>query len=278
MEVNFCAERIVEILPVFSPAEVQERALAKRPEAFGQVARFFQRPAADEIEVVAVQKRLEPFWHVVALATYQYERKASYRFDVPGEVEAVSLEGRRYDVQTSKGRYVEVEAFDHCLEEARRELLVDAVSGRDVDFRKYLGQQQQEAASLDALQGEGTVIIAPQVRSSSLARKAVGLLVRNFEADQVLEDRIDFESLVLYYRPIYAIEYLWASKQKRQVLELDGLTGETRAEGGRLEKQVAKSLDNDDLFDIGADTIGTLVPGANIAIKVGRLAARKVVR
>ena len=37
-------------------------------------------------------------------------------------------------------------------------------------------------------------------------------------------------------------------------------------------------LENDDLFDIGADAVGTFVPGANIVIKLGRLAARKALK
>ena len=37
-------------------------------------------------------------------------------------------------------------------------------------------------------------------------------------------------------------------------------------------------LENDALFDIGADAVGTVLPGANIAVKLGRLAARKVMK
>ncbi len=36
--------------------------------------------------------------------------------------------------------------------------------------------------------------------------------------------------------------------------------------------------ENDVLFDIGADAVGTVLPGVNVAIKLGRLAARKVVK
>ena len=35
------------------------------------------------------------------------------------------------------------------------------------------------------------------------------------------------------------------------------------------------NIGNECIFDIGADTVGTLLPGANIAIKLGRIAARK---
>lgn len=86
MEVNFCEERIIELQAAFSDEQVQERALAKRVDAFGQVARLFQRPKPEDIEIVAIQRRLEPFWHVVATAHYTYERQHVYRVEVPPEV------------------------------------------------------------------------------------------------------------------------------------------------------------------------------------------------
>jgi len=74
------------------------------------------------------------------------------------------------------------------------------------------------------------------------------------------------------------VEYLWKPRQKQQVLEFDALTGEVRSVGGEIKRQVVRILENDALFDIGADAIGTVLPGANIAVKLGRLAARKVVK
>lgn len=278
MDVNFCEERIFELQATFSDEQVQEKALAKRVDAFGQVARLFQRPKPEDIEIAAIQRRLEPFWYAVATAHYAYERQHVYRVEVPPEVQAVTICDQTFEVADGKGGFVEVPALDHCREESRKELLVDAVSGREAELKKYFAYGKVEAPNLEALRVDGAVVLPPQVRSSYLARKLVGLLVHTFEADKMLDDRIDFEELTLYYRPIYAIEYLWAAKQKRQVIELDALTGETRTEGGRFVQQARQVLENDALFDIGADTIGTIMPGANIAIKVGRLAARKVIK
>jgi hypothetical protein len=278
MEVNFCEERIVELQAAFSADQVHERALARRVEAFGQVARLFQRPKPEDIEIVAIQRRLEPFWHVMATAHYTYERQHVYRVEVPAEVRAVTIGQEKYEVSGDKDRYFDVPSLDHCHEESRRELLVDAISGRETDLKKYLVFGKSDVPDLESLRAGDVVVLPPQTRSSLLARKIIGLLVRTFEADEILEDRIDFDELTLYYRPVDAIEYLWEAKQKRQVVELDALTGDTRAEGGRFVQQARQVLENDTLFDIGADTIGTIMPGANIAVKVGRFAARKVIR
>ena len=45
--------------------------------------------------------------------------------------------------------------------------------------------------------------------------------------------------------------------------------------GGSLLPQLGKVISRDALFDIGADTVGLLVPGGSIAVKVARAALDK---
>jgi hypothetical protein len=116
------------------------------------------------------------------------------------------------------------------------------------------------------------------VLGSFVVRKLVSTMMKTFHADLIREEKIDVEELVLYYRPVYVVEYTWKAKDKRQLLDFDALTGESHAEPTQVKRQVIKALENDALFDIGADTIGMLVPGSNIAIKVTRFAARKAIR
>ena len=129
-----------------------------------------------------------------------------------------------------------------------------------------------------SLQQDGTLVVWPEVRGSFVVRKLVSLLMRTFQADQVHEEKIDVEQVLLCFRPVYVVEYVWKPRQKKQAMELDALTGEFKTVSGDFKKQVVRVLENDALFDIGADAIGTVLPGANIAVKLGRLAARKIVR
>ena len=57
-------------------------------------------------------------------------------------------------------------------------------------------------------------------------------------------------------------------------MEIDAVTGTIR-QGGSLLPQLTKMVTRDALFDIGADTIGLLVPGGSIAVKVARAALDK---
>jgi hypothetical protein len=54
-------------------------------------------------------------------------------------------------------------------------------------------------------------------------------------------------------------------------VELDAITGLLRP-GQALMAKVQRVVSRDSLFDIGADTVGLLVPGGGIAVKVARLA------
>ncbi len=277
MEINLGDEQIIELLSPFSPEEIQEKALAKRVDAFGAIAKLFQRPKPEDIDITATQKRLEPFWFAAATARYVYDRRHTYRVDTAPEVQVVTLFGQDLTVSGDRGRSFTVDTLDHCLEEIHKELMMDAALGQERDFSRYLKFERNVATDLQSLEKDGAMVIPPEARGSFVVRKLASLLMKTFQADVIHEERIDVEQIALFYRPVYAIEYQWKARQKTQVLEFDALTSEVKAEGGEIKKKVVRVLENDALFDIGADAVGTVLPGANIAVKLGRMAARKVV-
>lgn len=278
MEINLGTEQIVELPAAFSPEQIQEKALAKRGDAFGQMAKLIQRPKLDDIEITTIQKRLEPFWYASATARYVYDRRATYRVPVSSEVQAVKLGDADHAVSGDKNRTFALEGLEHCVEELRQDLLLDAASGKEAKLEKYMAFPKTVVPTIAALEQGGTLVVAPEVRGSFVVRKLVALLMKTFQADQIHEEKIDVAEVTLYYRPVFAIEYVWKAKDKKQAVEFDGLTGELKAESGEIKKKMVSVLENDALFDIGADAVGTVFPGVNVAIKLGRLAARKTIR
>ena len=276
MDITLGEEKIVELLATFDAEQIREKALAKRVDAFGSIAKFMSRPRADEIEITQSQKRYEPFWYGAARAHYQYDRRHRYEVPVAAEVRAVTFHDHDHPVQPA--HTFQLDAVEHCEEDVQRVMMLDAQRGEEKDFSKYLTYGKRDVASLEALQGEGALVISPEVRSSYLVGKLTQTLMKVIQADQILDERIDVSEVILYYRPIYAFEYWWKAKDKRTVVEYNALTGEARSEPGQMKKQVVRVLDNDTLFDIGADTVGTFVPGMNVVIKLGRFAARQVLK
>lgn len=278
MEINLGAEQIIELPTAFSLEQIQEKALAKRIDAFGQMAKFVQRPKLEDIEITTTQKRLEPFWFACATARYVYDRKATYRVPVAAEAQAVTINGIEHPVTGDKTRVFSLDGLERCVEETTQSLMLDTVGGKDVKYEKYLAFPKNVVTDIAALEQNGTLVVAPEVRSSFVVRKLASMLMKTFQADKIIEEKIDVSEITLYYRPIFAVEFFWKAKDKKQVVEFDGLTGEAKAESGEIKKKMVSVLENDALFDIGADAVGTVFPGVNVAIKLGRLAARKAIR
>jgi hypothetical protein len=276
MDINIGEEQIIELVAPLSAEAIREKALAKRIEAFGQLVRFMQRPKPEEIEIAETQKRYEPFWYGLAHANYKYDRRHRYEVPVAPEVKSVTVYEKPHEVE--KGHTFDLDAIEHCEEVLTEELMLEPQHGHERDYRKYLAFTGKEVENLKDLEVADTLVILPEVRSSFLVGKLTQALMKTIQADKIYEQRIEVEKVILYLRPVYAFEFYWKSRDKRQVIEFDALTGELRAEAGQIKRQLTDVLENDDLFDIGSDVVGTFVPGANIAIKLGRLAARKALK
>ncbi|MDO8674172.1 MAG: hypothetical protein Q7O66_22400 [Dehalococcoidia bacterium] len=278
MEIDLGNECVVELQAAFTQSQIRDRALIRRVEAFGQVARFIQRAKPEDIDISVVQKRYKVFWLAVGTSRYVYDRRHTYQVEVAPEVQQVTIYDNKHDVVRDRTGVFELEAVEHCVEESRAELTLDPMRGQETDYRKYLTFPRTDVADLAALEAAGSEVEAPEIRSSFVVRKIISQLMKTFQADNILEEKIFIEEVTLCCRPVYAVEYNWKSKNKKMVEEFDALTGEINSEGGQIRQGVRRVLKNDALFDIGADTIGMVMPGANIAIKLGRFAASKAVR
>src|SRR3954449_10781110 len=93
MEIELADQHIYVLGDRLSADEIRQRAVDKRTGAFGSgIGGFLQRPKPDEVELIATQRRLEPFWHVSCEARYVYERSRTY------QVPASSAEVRQVTV------------------------------------------------------------------------------------------------------------------------------------------------------------------------------------
>ncbi len=278
MEINLGDERIIVLQAKYSAEQIREKALAKRVDAFGRIAKLIQRLKPEDIEITIFQKRFEPFWFAVASARYVYDRRNKYRVEVAPEVQSVTVHGNKYAVMRERNNTFELEALEHCTEEVKRELILDAMKGNEADFGKYLKYPRSEVPDMASLKKEGAIVVLPEIRGSFVVRKMVSQLIKTIQADAIHEEKIEFKEVTLFYRPVYAVEYLWKAKNKKLVVEFDALTGDAKSDGGVIMKQVTKVLENNVLFDFGADAAGVLIPGASFAIKWGKIAVKKAIQ
>ena len=272
MDIQLAEQHIFRLDDRLTPEEIRQRAMDRRTGAFGGgLASMLQRPKADDIELVDSQRRLEPFWHIGCSALYVYDRSADYTVPASGpQVREVTVQGETYPV--SAGGSFLLPTMEHCREEFRQALFVDGVTGAPVaDAPSIIGGQKHEVHDPAELAGEADIVVPPEQRASFVVRQLLTGMLKPVQADSVTEESITFEQTDLYYRPWWAFEFHWKVKDKRGVVELDAVTGEMR-NSQALMARLSRTVTRDSLFDIGADTVGLLVPGGSIAVKVAKMA------
>jgi hypothetical protein len=274
MEITLADQRALVLTEQLSIDQAEGRAWSKKSDAFGRmvkVTRFMQRPKDDDFELIYKEHRYQPFWHIACRARYIYERRREYPLPLSGsEVEKVSIEGKDY--QAVEGR-VTLTGLEHCREEPDREVYVDGLSNvANPALASYLKYAATKIPmeDLDEFAPEGVIVVPPQSRASAVVHEVLTGLIKSVQADRILEDSVEVERVDLYYRPVYAFQYRWLSKEREAVLEYDALTGQLETGGKTFQQYVGKILDPEFLFDVGVDTVDLLVPGGGIAVKLAR--------
>ncbi len=275
MEIELADQHVYELDQRLTVEEIRQRAMDRRTGAFGSgLGNLLQRPKPDDIELVASQRRLEPFWHVACQARYVYERTRDYTVPASGpEVRQVTVLGQEYTIDSAGGRgSFTLPTLEHCRDEFSSELYLDGVSGAPVtDATAIVGGPRHEVSDLAALSEDETVVVPPEQRASYVVRQLLASMMKPVQADSVTEESMTIQNIDLYYRPWWAFEFHWKPKDKKGIVELDAVTGQMRP-GQALADRVGKMMNREALFDIGADTVGLLVPGGSIAVKVAKLA------
>lgn len=276
MEIQLGSERIFALEEAQPLEEVRQRAMDKRGQAFvSGLGSILQRPKPEDIVLVTSQRRFEPFWHVAGRAVYEYERRREYVVPASGpEVREVTIDGTARPVAEGN-RAFSLSAVEHCREEIGHALFADGRTGSPVpDGPAAIAGGRREIDDPGALAVDDAIVVPPEHRASFIVRQLLSEMLKPVQADRMIEETLALEATDLYYRPIWAFEFHWKPKDKRGVVEIDAVTGAVRS-GGSLLPQLGRVITRDALFDIGADTVGLLVPGGSIAVKVARAALDK---
>lgn len=276
MEIELADQHVYVLEERLTADDIRQRAMDRRTGAFGSgLGNLLQRPKADDIELVASQRRLEPFWHVACEARYVYDRSRTYTVTASGtEVRGLTIHGQEADVVTTgagPGSF-QLPTLEHCRDEFSGQLFVDGVTGAATpDGAAIIDGPRREISDLAVLEENETIAIPPEQRASFVVRQLLGTMMKPVQADSMSEESMRVSHVDLFYRPWWAFEFFWKPKGKKAVVELDAVTGQMRP-AQALVARVSKMMNRDALFDIGADTIGLIVPGGSIAVKVAKMA------
>lgn len=268
-EIMIQNERLLLIDDILGWEKARQVAADYKVKAMGMFSQLLFRPKPDDIAVVYEEKRYQAFWHIVGTLFLDYKRTTRHKVPVEAMVKTITIEGKEYNTNQTDHTF-EIEGIEHCQESQREELLVDAQTEKPGDFTRYMRCSSKQIENMDVLTQDGAQIAYMQAKASFLIRQILNKLVRPYKADEILEERIAIEELKLYFYPLYTFEYVWANKDKKAIVEFDGVTGEAR-KGQKIADKLLKSFSYDEMFDFAKEIAG-FVPGGGLAMMTGRKA------
>jgi hypothetical protein len=276
MEIYLATERAFHFTPQFSLEVARDRLEQKKTSLVaGTVGALLTRPKPEEIQLASVEKRLEAFWLVSVFMRTAYNRNRTYTIPVSGpEVQQVTTLGQDLPVVSSSSGSpgITLNAVEHCVEERHASYTFDG-AGTKADLSKYQSFAKTEITDLEGFAPPDVLVVPPQAHATTVVRAVLADVIKPVQAQVILEERVNVDALELYFRPVYAMEYEWAAKGKRAVLELDALTGDVRSGGKKLSDQIKSVVTRDLIFDVTADAVGMVVPGGSIAVKLVKAVA-----
>ncbi len=277
MELNIAEERAFLLKEQISAEQAKEKAWGAKMSVFGMLNSLLFRPKDDDVRIVKSEMRYEPFWHISCHREIEYDLRATYTVHIPTKnAHSVVLDvepEQEFAVETGQ---ITLTGVSRCRDENMQEIWVDAVAGTpQPTWQKYLLYPKDEITDLAAFHPENVVVVAPEVRASFVVRQQLGEMMQALQADTVHKELVEIKTVDLYFRPLFAYEYHWVSKDRRLTVEIDALTGELKNSTKSVGQSFSKMLTPELLFDVGADAVDLLIPGGGIAMKVGRAIAKR---
>lgn len=250
----------------YSQIECEGLAIGKKDRVIGGIFSGIKKLVSknDTLRLANSEKRYEPFWYIAGHSVLEYKRMTEYGFETKPEVKDIKINGVVHQVKEDS-HWCALTGEDHCFEQYEKEMMVDASTGENVDFKKYLQYPSRAIKETEELMKEKTVVIPAKVKASYLIRQLIKELIKPIHADKVLQEKVKVTHLTLFFRPIYAFEFIDAKTGKSSILDVDALTGEVK-KGQIVGRGLKEIFSEGDLFEIGTELATDFIPGAKATV------------
>jgi len=271
-EIRYFADKL-------SKEELLEIAEKNKNKAFGLFSGIADKFAKEkaEVKLVKIIKRYDPFWHIVAESTVDYERKSKYSVIVSSEVKKLLIGDKEFLAEEGKkDNTVIFDSVDICHEHKRKEVLMEgAVDIKDPAHIKnndkysvYLEHESKKIKEVEEMMKADVIVVPVVLKAAFILRSMLQEIINPVSADKILDERAEVDQMILYFKPVYLFEYKHSKKNDTRYIEIDSITGKVDIVK-ELEYKVSKELFTESaLFEIGVSAISTLIPGGEAAYKV----------
>ncbi len=268
LQFNVLKQNIHAFEDRYSQIECEGLAIGKKDKAFGGLFSGIKKfvSSQDHIRLATSEKRYEPFWHIAGTSILEYKRTTEYGFETKPEVKDIKINGVVHQIKEG-AHWCGLAGEDHCFEQYEKEMMVDAHTGEVGDYKKYLQFPSRTIKQTEELMKDKVVVVPAKVKASFLARQLIKELIKPIHADKVLQEKVKVDHLTLYFRPIYAFEFIDSKTGKSSILDVDALTGEVK-KGSIIGKGLKEIFEEGDLFALGTELVTDFIPGTKAAVMV----------
>jgi hypothetical protein len=264
---------LIALSPAITADKADKIAEENKHRGINFFTRLIYRPKPEEIKLTRSEARYEPFWQMVCEARVDFVREKSIHLDLEDNVCELKIGDQYFKADKGKA-FVNID--ERCVIRKDHHLFIDAVTGENREFSELMKGGFSRIGTVDEIADSEFKPVPARIKASILVRDMIFETMKPLKAIEIIAQSLKIEKLNLCFRPVYVYEYTWEAKDTNVVFEIDGITGKI-SEGRVLKKT---DMPNDlmseaNLFDIGADAIGLVVPGGEIAAKIAKAFIRK---
>lgn len=258
---------LIAFTPLISAEKADKIAEENKHRGISFFSRLIYRPKPEEIKLTRSEARYEPFWQMVCETRIDFVREKSVYLDLDEKVCELKIGDQYFKADKGKA-FVNID--ERCVIRNNHHLIIDAVTGENRDLKEIANSRFSRIGSVEEIANSEFTPIPAKIKASILVRDMIFETMKPLKAIEIIAQSLKVEKLNLCFRPVYVYEYTWEAKNQQVIFEIDAITG--KVSEGRVFGRVGENefLSEASLFDIGADAIGLVVPGGEIAAKIAR--------
>ena len=275
------AKKVYIFEPVYDISAATEQANKKKLDAFGMMAKFniLNKPKDEAVHAARSELRYEPFWFIDSIRIVDYKLLLERKLEVDDEyATSILIDGKTYEIfEDSKKsfvsndkRYSTLNVQYNCNREIKYKTYIDGL-GRNIkseNYEKLFKNSNYKFKEVEDLTNIDNIINPTFSFSSAIEEMKNSLLREKIISHEILTDDAIVDKIYLYFRPVYAFEFIWSNENKVGIIEIDGLNGEISEKGVWLKDRVSKVMTRDMFFDIGGEIANGMVPGSGVVVKM----------
>ena len=275
------AKKVYIFEPVYDISAATEQANKKKLDAFGMMAKFniLNKPKDEAVHAGRSELRYEPFWFIDSNRKIDYKLLLERKLEVDDEyANSILIDGKTYEIfEDSKKsfvsndkRYSTLNVQYNCNREIKYKTYIDGL-GRNIkseNYEKLFKNSNYKFKEVEDLTNIDNIINPTFSFSSAIEEMKNSLLREKIISHEILTDDAIVDKIYLYFRPVYAFEFIWSNENKVGIIEIDGLNGEISEKGVWLKDRVSKVMTRDMFFDIGGEIANGMVPGSGVVVKM----------